>query len=72
SPHVRVAHRQTPIKRKGYPYGWPFFVFVGDTSEYYLVLGDSCRIFTICVVVRRIDLISRRLKQRTFLTPIRT
>ncbi len=26
SPHARVAHCQAPIQRKGYPYGWPFFV----------------------------------------------
>ena len=27
-PHVRVAHRQTPIRRKGYPRGWPFFMSI--------------------------------------------
>jgi len=25
---VRVAHRQTPIRKKGYPKGWPFFMAV--------------------------------------------
>ena len=32
-PHVRVAHRQTPNSKKGYPHGWPFFIVLKNVNS---------------------------------------
>ena len=31
-PIIGVAHRQTPIPRKGLPKGWPFFIVINKFS----------------------------------------